>query len=575
MKFKELAEYLQKLEKTSSRNEMTDILADLFKKSEAKEIEKTVNLILGQLAPTYEGVVFNIAERMMYQVLAEAYGKDASDVKKLYKKKGDLGEVAHDLASNKGNGLRVEAVYKKLLEIAEEEGSGSQERKIKKAAKLFSELHPLSARYVARIPVGKLRLGFSDMTILDALSVMLKGDKSVRKELEHAFNVTANIGRIAEKVKKSGLKEIKDAQAEPGTPIRPSLADRLPSAEKIIEKVGDRVAVEPKYDGFRSQVHIFNEKAKKQVRIYSRNLESTTHMFPDLVEAFKKVNVKSAIFDAEAIAYDEKKDKFLPFQETVQRKRKHGIKEAVEKYPLVIFVFDILYKNGKTLLDKTFKQRRKILEDTLKKGNGTVRITQHEVVSSAGKVRELANKYLSEGLEGAVIKKLNEPYRAGARGYHWVKYKKTMDKGVADTIDCVVFGTYRGRGKRAKFGVGAFLVGVKDENRFKSVSKIGTGLSDKQWRELNKRTEKIGVEKKPKEYVVDKDLSPDTWVKPSLVVEIMSDEITKSPKHTAGKYKGRGYALRFPRLVKFRDDKDPKDATTVKEVKKLFEMQKR
>lgn len=575
MKFRELASYLEKLEGTASRNEMTDILAKIFKKTSSSEINKTVNLLLGQLAPAYEGVVFNIAERMMIQILAEAYGKDKKEVRKLYKNKGDLGEVAHDLAKGKGKGLSVTKVYDRLLEIAEEEGAGSQERKVNKTAKLLSNLDPLSARYVARIPVGKLRLGFSDMTILDALSVMLKGDKSARKELEHAFNVTANIGKIAERVKKKGLSGVKKIKAEAGTPIRPSLAERLPSAEKVLEKVGKKVAVEPKYDGFRTQVHVYKEGKKKVVNIYSRNLDNTTHMFPDLVKAVKKLDVKSAIFDGEAIAYNEKEDRFLPFQETVQRKRKHGIKEAAKKYPLVLFLFDILYKDGKTLLNKTFEERRKILEKTADSdGKGTVRVTRQVVVKDPDSLRDLISKYLEEGLEGGMIKKLDAVYKAGGRGYHWVKFKKTTEQALADAIDCVVMGTYRGRGKRAQFGVGAFLVGVKDKDKFKSISKIGTGLTDEQFRELNKRTKKIQTDKKPKNYEVDKNLEPDSWVEPSLVVEIMADEITKSPIHTAGKDGGRGYALRFPRLVKFRDDKDPKDATTVKEVRKLFEMQK-
>lgn len=576
MKFKDLSKYLEKLDKTSSRNEMTDILADVFKKSSSDEIENVVNLLLGQLAPSYEGIVFNVAERMMLQVLAEAYKEDKKEVRVLYKKEGDLGDVAEKLNKGKGKNLSVNEVYKKLMEVAQEEGEGSQDRKIKKMAELLSSLNPVSSKYVARIPVGKLRLGFSDMTVLDALSVMEKGDKSIRPELEHAFNVTVNIGRIAKKVKKDGLGKLKNVKAEPGTPIRPALAERLPSAEKMLEKVGKTVYVEPKYDGFRTQVHVFEKSGKKEVEIYSRNLERTTFMFPDLVKAIKKLPVKSAIFDGEAIAYDEKKDKFLPFQETVQRKRKHGVKEAAKKYPLVLFIFDILFKDGKTLLAKPFKERRKILEGVIKEASrGTVRITRQETVSDPNKMRDLIAEYLSEGLEGGMIKKIDAPYKAGSRGFHWVKYKKSMDSKMADTIDCLVMGTYRGKGKRAKFGVGAFLVGIKEKDKFKTISKIGTGLSDEQWRELHKRTEKISVEKKPKEYEVDKNLEPDTWVSPSLVVEILADEITKSPVHTAGEEKGRGYALRFPRLIKFRDDKGPKDATTIKEIRELYSIQKK
>ena len=568
MKFSELAAYLQKLEKTSSRNEITQILADLFKKSTAGEIDKIVYLVLGELAPNYEGVVLNIAERMMLRIIAQAYDEDINKIKLLYKKEGDLGNVASDLASSGGINLAVGEVFEKLMEVADEGGEGSQERKVSKMARLLGELDPLSARYVARIPVGKLRLGFSDMTILDALSYMTKGDKSARHEIESAFNVTVDIGKIAKRVKEKDLVGLSEVEPEAGTPIRASLCERLPSAEKILEKVGKTVYVEPKYDGFRAQVHIWHEGKEKKIRIFSRNLENTTAMFPDLVEAAKKIKVTSAIFDGEAIGYDPKTDKFLPFQETVQRKRKHGIEEAARNFPLRLYLFDILFKDGKSYLDTPFNQRRETLEGALPKDGGVVELTRQNLVSDPDKIRDLIKKYLTEGLEGAVIKKIDAPYKAGARGYHWVKYKKHTDEGVADTIDCLVMGVNKGRGKRAGFGVGAFLVGIKSGGEFKTVSKIGTGLTDEQWRELAKRARKLKVTRKPKEYEVPKNLAPDTWTKPSLVVEILADEITKSPLHSAG------LALRFPRLIRFRDEKNPEQVTTLSEVKGLFEMQK-
>lgn len=567
MKFRELALYLERLEKTSSRNEITQILADLFKKADPAEIDKIVYLVSGELAPNYKGIVFNIAERLMMRIIARAYGVKKEEVKAAFKEKGDLGLVAGSFAKAKGGDMEVSAVFEAMLAIAGEGGGGSQERKITKTAELFSALDPLSVKFVARIPVGKLRLGFSDMTILDALSVMVKGDKSARPLIEGAFNVSVDIGKIAKRVKERGLSGLKEVQPEPGTPIRPSLAERLPSAEKIIEKVGSKVIVEPKYDGFRTQVHIFKEGKEKKVVLFSRNLENTTNMFPDLVQAAKKINVSSAILDGEAIGYDPKTDKFLPFQETVQRKRKHGVEEAAKNFPLKLFVFDILHKDGKSLLNLAFSERRKILEGTVSKV-GPVEITRQEVVSDAGKIRDLIKKYLSEGLEGALIKKIDAPYKAGARGYHWVKYKKTTEEGVADTIDCLVMGVNVGKGRRTRFGAGAFLVGIKKGEKFETVSKIGTGLTDDQWRELNKRAKKLFVSEKPKEYEVHKNLEPDTWAKPSLVVEILADEITRSPVHTAG------LALRFPRLIRFRDEKNPDQVTNLRELEGLFEMQK-
>ncbi len=579
MKFKELSQYLAKLEKTSSRNEITQILSDLFKKTSSSEIDKVVYLLTGSLVPNYQGLPFNVAERMMFQIIAKAYSLDVVKVREEFKAKGDLGIVVESLAKTKGKNLSVLEVYERMFQIAKEGGQGSQERKVSAMAKLLSDLDPFSAKFVARIPVGNLRLGFSDMTVLDALSFMLKGDKSARSELEAALNVTADIGKIAQEAKEKGISGLTNVKPIPGTPIRPSLAERLPSVEKILEKVptaGSReVAVEPKYDGFRVQAHIYYSKggqglpAGRQVSLYSRNLENTTHMFPDLVEAVGKIKVKSAIFDGEAIGYDAKSGKFLPFQETVQRKRKHGIEEAVKKLPLKLFIFDILYKDGKNLMSLPFSERREILEKTLSKIDQKVEITRQDITDSAEKIRDLIKLYLSEGLEGALIKKIDAPYKAGARGYHWVKYKKTNDAGVADTIDCLVMGINKGQGKRVGFGAGAFLVGIKSGEHFKTVSKIGTGLTDEQWRELDKRSKNLEVKVKPKEYEVHKNIEPDVWTKPSLVVEILADEITRSPIHTAG------LALRFPRLINFRDDKSPRETTTLHELEELFKMQKK
>lgn len=567
MQFSTLTKYLEKLEGTSSRNEITKILSELFAKTDKSEIGQAVYLLTGKLAPQFAGVQINLADKMMVRAIAKAYSLSPGDVLALYKKKGDLGDVVFELKKAKGGEMSILAVYQSLLDIAGEAGGGSQERKLEKMARLISQLDPLSAKYIVRIPTGRLRLGFSDMTILDALSAMLVKDKSGRVPLESAFNVAADIGKIAQGAKAQGLRVAEKITPVPGVPVRPSLSERLPTAEKIMEKLGKLVAVEPKYDGVRSQVHIFEKDGKKVVSIFSRSLENTTEMFPDIVSAVGKLSVKSAIFDGEAIAYDSKNDKFLPFQETVQRKRKYEVEKFSREVPLKYFVFDILYKDGKSFLGLPFEKRRKILTSTIGSATGGVEVTKQDLVKSADEIRKLKTKYLSEGLEGVMIKKLDAVYRPGARGYHWVKFKKNTESGLSDTIDCLVMGAYQGRGKRASFGVGAFLVGVRQQGGFLTVSKIGTGLTDEQFRELARRLEKIQAVQKPEEYEVPKSLTPDIWARPSLVVEILADEISKSPLHTAH------LALRFPRLVKFRDEKLAPDTTTLAELEKLYKMQ--
>lgn len=604
MTFSKLSTYLEKLEKTSSRNEITWILADLFKKTTPSEIDKICYLLLGELVPAYKGIEFNLAEKMMAKILSRGYGVRLEQVVRMYKKSGDLGDTAVALATNHkslasrrsgqitNHKLSVSDVYDRLMKIAMESGQGSQERKILGTARLLGELDPKSTKFVARVPVGKLRLGFSNATILDALSVMERGDKSGRPQIETAYNVTADIGTIAVHVKKGGIKSLSGIHATPGIPIRPSLAERLPTALKIIEKVGPEVGIEPKLDGFRTAIHIWPpaqrasgpEGKKKNVALFSRNLENTTHMFPEIIEAASKLPVKSAILDGETIGYNPKTGKFLPFQETVQRKRKHGVTEAAKKLPLRTFVFDILYLDGRDLLSLPFVKRREILEKTIKGYQDGIKLAEHTITSDVGVIVREFKKNIDAGLEGIVAKKLDAPYEAGGRGFHWIKLKGgsgALEKlrggakaGVLDTIDCVIMGAYRGRGKRASFGVGGFLLGVRGgQDKYYSLSRLGTGLSDEQFREAHRRVTKLQAGEKPKEYSVAAEEVPDIWVKPGVVVEILADEITLSPRHTAARRGDRGLSLRFPRLVRFRDDKNPEDATSAKEVESMYKLQ--
>jgi len=589
MKFQKLAWYFSKLEATTSRLEITAILADLLKEASGEEVAKICYLSLGQLAPLYAGIEFNLAEKLMIKVLAKAFAEKEEKIRQEFKETGDLGETAYKLKLRITNyGLRIKKltvseVYERLLGIAKESGEGSVERKIEKMAALINELDPLSAKYVVRIPLGRLRLGFSELTILDALSWMLVGDKSKREEIEAAYNVRADVGEIAKNIKykivnikyknvQKIIDEIKNIKPTLGIPIMPGLCQRLPTPEEMIEKMG-LVAAEPKFDGTRLQIHF---RQPDFVMVFTRNLENVTAMFPDIVEGVKKeVKAKKVILDGEAIGFDPKTGKFLPFQETIKRKRKYEVDQKAKEIPLKYFAFDILYKDGESLLNLPLAKRRKILEETLSQKNQRIALTLQIITQRADELRRFHDEQVAKGLEGSVVKKWQAAYEPGRRGYTWVKFKaeKKGKRGgrLADTLDCVVMGYYKGKGKRAAFGIGAFLVGIRESensDRFLTISKIGTGLTDEQWRELKTKSEKLKVKGQPKEYKVDKNLIPDVWCQPQLVVEIEADNITVSPVHTAG------LALRFPRLLRFREDKSPTEATTLDEAKKLYRMQK-
>lgn len=562
-----LSEYLDKLEKTSSRNEITEMLAKLFGELTADEIDKVVYMLLGRLAPAYENVVFNVADNMMMRAIAEAYAVPIDEVKSEYKKLGDLGAVAQKYAKHSGH-ISVAELYDTLHRIADYGGEGSQEEKIDSLAKLLVSLDANSVRYVARIPVGKLRLGFSDKTIIDALSVMEAGDKSKSKVIESAYQALPDVGKIAVRVKKDGTGKLsQEITPEVGVPIMPMLAQRLKSPVEMIKKMGE-VALEPKFDGLRAQIHF--DRKKKLIRVFTRNLNDVSEMFPEVQKIGDYVKADSIILDSEAVGLDPNTKKMADFQTTMNRRRKHDITESARKTPLRFQVFDVMLVDGKSFMGKDYEARRTELKKIIKE-NSTFVVDEYEVTSEPEKIREEHEAKIKKGLEGIMIKKAKSDYVPGRTGWRWVKMKEeeTKEGKLADTVDAVIMGYTRGRGKRASFGVGQFLAGVKSGDKFLTITKVGTGLSDDQFKELNKRLGKIESKGKPKEYEVHKDLEPDFWVLPKLVVEIAADEITKSPKHTAE------LALRFPRLIKFRDDKSPSEATTLTELKHLYKLQKK
>lgn len=573
MLFSKLSQYFEHLEETSSRLALIDILTELFSQVEFNEIGHVAYLIQGRVAPFFEPLEIGMSEKLVAASIARSYQSEKEKVLKEYGQAGDLGLVAQSLSKKlmaKGKQLTVNEVFETLRGIAKITGEGTVEKKVSALSALLSQVDPSGAKHLVRIPLGVSRLGIGDPTILDAFAKLKLGDRSKRKLLEGAYNKTSDLGLIGETLWNKGLKGIQGLDITVGRPIRSQLAERLPTSEKVIEKMGV-VNVQKKIDGFRVQLH----KDGDNIRLFSRNLEETTPMFPEIVQAAKQqIKAKTAILDSEAIGFNPTSDEFLPFQETTQRRRKYGIDEMALKIPLKAFCFDILYKDSKSLIDLQLKDRLEILEKTVGSGD-TLLVEKGELVDKPEKLQILLDDAISKGLEGLVVKRPDSKYEAGARNFNWVKLKRHSAGELKDTIDCVILGYIFGRGKRVSFGAGALLVGVYDNKKdeFVTVSKIGTGLTDEEWREIHKRADKIKVENKPAR--VNSILIPSVWIKPEIVIEILADEITRSPVHTAGKEGPEpGYALRFPRLVKFREeDKKPEDATTVVELIEMYAQQ--
>ena len=576
MLFSDVANIFGTISGINSRLKITEYLADLFNESTPKEAGIISYLSLGKLRAVYLGNKFNFSSKGIAKVLAELLEMTSVDVEKQARVVGDFGNV---VSANEwkyeDKGLSLEDVYNRLCELEKTSGVGSQEKKQELFKELLSLVDALSAKFIVRIISEKLRMGFSDMTIVDALSWMIVGSKAYREKIEHAYNICADIGLIANTIKHGGIDAIEEMKIRVGIPIRPASAERLNTAEAIIEKIGPCVA-QQKLDGFRLQIHLDKKNDPNLLKFFSRNMLDMSDMFPDLNELIKDLDVEQIICEGEAIAYDENTGAFVPFQETVKRKRKHGIGEAAGQIPLKVFIFDILYLNGESLLGESHERRRKILLDVFKNTSSNVQVIEEKQVRSADELEEYFSSAMDKGLEGLVVKRPDAIYRPGKRNFNWIKIKKHSSVHLDDTIDCVILGYYHGLGRRSAFGIGAFLVGVynKEKDCFQTVAKVGTGMSDEDWKELKERCDEIQVVDKPKNIECASALDPNVWVVPSIVCMIRADEISISPIHAAGKtLKQNGYALRFPRFMGYRPDKTADQATDVSEIKNLYKNQ--
>jgi DNA ligase-1 len=555
MKLLELAQLYEKLEKTSSYNTMRDILSAFFKKTPKEELEHAAYLTLGQIASQFADINLGMAGKMVIKSIAQAGKEKEEKVLQQAKKLGDVGKVA-ELYPGRGN-LTVKTVFETLHKIAEASGAGSQEKKVTLLAQLLKQAKPIEARYLARIVLGDLRLGVGDKTVLDALAISYTGGKEARKELEQAYHVCPDVGEIARTLAHKGMPGIRKIDVKLGVPIQSMLCQRIKDIEQVEKKMGYPVVVEEKYDGERIQVH----KNENKIKLYSRRLEDITLQFPDVVEAIKKsVKAKNCVIDSECMSVDSKGN-LLPFQKLMQRRRKHDVAEYVKKIPVALFCFDLLFVNGKSIIREPYKKRYALLQKYVKR-TGKINLAINKICNDADCIEDLFNKTVEHGGEGIVIKNLGGPYEAGVRGWNWIKWKPEYVKGLRDTFDLVVVGAYLGRGRRAGT-YGALLCAVYNDktDRFETFCKLGSGFTDKELAGLPKKFKKIPH--KPARLEISKAMIPDVWFDPRVVVEVTGAELTKSPNHTAG------YALRFPRFLRWRE-KTPEEATTKKEILKMI-----
>ena len=581
MRFAELVDVYTKVEATSKRLEMRKLLAELIRGLQGEELGHVLYLSQGLLAPEYEGIELGMADSLARRAVATAVDVPEKEVAASVTRTGDLGTTAEELVAAHptpgGAHLSVSDVYRDLYRIATSAGEGSQEAKINLLVELLGRCSPVEARYLVRFVLGRLRLGVREMTILDALAERFADSaKDARARIEAAFNVCSDLAMVAAALEKSGLDGLASIELTPGRPIRPMLAERSPDLADVLERMGGRAGLEYKYDGLRVQAHV---PKTGPATLFSRRLENITSQFPELSRGLPEaLKQRPAIVEGECVSIDLDTDEIRPFQEVSRRRgRKYDLERMQAEIPVSLFLFDLLLDAEGPTMDLPLPDRRARLTKLLGR-HERIRLAEQKVVDSVDDAQTFFDASIAAGCEGVMAKSLapESKYRAGARGFWWIKYKREYTIGLADSIDGVVVGAFHGRGRRAGL-YGALLMAVYDPeaDRFATFCKVGSGFDDEELAKLPERLKPYEVTERPAS--VDTGLAPDRWFRPGLVLEIRGAELSLSPNHRAafGKIRpGVGFALRFPRFTgRYRDDKEPTDTTNTDELVGLYKAQ--
>ena len=575
MEFSIIAEMFEKMENTTKRIELTNILVELLKKTPKKIIPNAVYLLQGIIRPNFEGVELGVAEKLVIRAISKSSGLPIKKIENEYREGGDLGLTASNIlklktqTTFKTEKITLERIYETLFKIAKLEGKGSQDLKMKYMSSLLNDATPLEAKFVLKILLGTLRLGIAENTVMDALAIAFTGKKENKEQIENAYNVSSDLGKVSLIVATDGIDEIKKFKISLFSPIRPMLADRIKSEEEAIKKMPEQFAAEYKLDGERVQIH----KQSNKIILFSRRLENITQYYPDIVENIgKSLNVNEGIFEAEIVPINENTGEFLPFQELMHRRRKHKLEQAVLQYPITVNFFDILYHDKKDCLDLEYSERRKILERLVTEDNFS-KLVPMLLVKNENEIEDFLENSINAGCEGLMLKTTSAPYRAGTRGSNWLKLKREYRNELGDSLDLIVIGAYFGRGRRTGL-YGTLLLGTYNpkQDNFPSVCKVGTGFTDESLDQLYQiLSNKVTLKKNPR---IISEMEADVWFEPELILEIVASEVTLSPIHKTGfdsVRKGSGFALRFPKFTgKIRYEKAVEDASTDEEVLTLY-----
>ena len=578
MFYSEVADTFEAMDITSKRLELTQLLAELLKKTQADLVDKMVYLIQGKLYPDFMGIEIGLADKLVMRSISSVTGKSLVDIEQVYHSFGDIGTAAENILKIKkqttlfSEKLTVSRVYRILDNIARTTGRGSLEIRLRHLNSLLSDATPKEARYILRTVTGRLRLGIADYTVLDALALAFTGDKKNRPLIERAYNISSDLGLVAKSILLEGLKGVENFSIKVGNPVRPMLAERLESASAILEKMGSACALEYKLDGERIQISFGSDKFV----MFSRKLENITDQYPDVAN-LARLNLKSKeyIIEGEVVAIDISSGNYLPFQELMHRRRKYGVAQAIKKYPVSIVFFDILFHEGNDLTGLPYEYRRGLLKKIVSEGP-QIKVVPSIIATTIKEVDDYMAKAISDGCEGLVIKDLKSVYRAGAREFAWIKLKHEYSGSLSDSLDLIVVGAFYGHGRR-KGKYGAFLLAAYNDANdvFETVCKVGTGITDENLDKFLKILTTIKLSSIHSKVVSN--IKADVWFTPKIIIEVIASEITLSPIHTVALNKvreGSGLALRFPKFTgRIRDDKNIRDSTLSNEILQIYNSQ--
>ena len=562
MQYQKLAQLYKELSSTTKRLEKIEILSKFLKYLSDSD-KDILYLLMGEIYPEYDERKIGISNQLAIKAISKATGTDAKKIVYEWKAIGDLGRVAEKFTLNKKQStlhshiLTVKKVLENLRKLPELEGKGTVDKKISLITELLTSASPIEALYLTRTLIGDLRIGVQESTIREAISsAFFENKKEASEKIQEAIDKSNDLALVFETAKKSKIKELEKINLEVGKPIKAMLSQKAATIADGFKALGKPCAIEYKYDGFRLIIH----KQGEQIKLFTRQLENVTKQFPEVAEYVKKyVDGNSLILDSEAVGFNKKTKQYKPFQEISQRiRRKYHIEKLQQELPIEVNIFDIIYYNGKSQLEKPFEKRTALIKKIIKNHPYKIIHAKQIITSDEKQAEKFYKSALKENQEGIMMKNLNARYKPGRRVGHMLKIKPEEKD-----LDLVITGAEYGTGKR-KGWLSSFILSCRQDDKFLEIGKVGTGIKEKSEQGIS--FEELTKMLKP---LIISETGRGVKIKPKIVVAVTYQEIQKSPNYNSG------FALRFPRFTALRPDKSVLEIATLKEIEKDFENQKR